>query len=36
MVARILCTAAALALSASGFFANPVLADPISPFGILP
>ena len=36
MVARILCTAAALALSAFGFFGNPVLlADPLSPFGIL-
>ena len=35
MVARILCTVAALALSGFGFFGNPVLADPISPFGIL-
>jgi hypothetical protein len=35
MAARILCTAAALALSGFGFFGNPVLANPISPFGIL-
>jgi hypothetical protein len=35
MIARILCTAAALLLAGFGFFANPVLADPLSPFGIL-
>jgi hypothetical protein len=35
MVGRILCTGAALSLAAFGFFANPVLADPLSPFGIL-
>jgi hypothetical protein len=35
MIARILCTAAALSLAGFGFFANPVLADPLSPFGIL-
>ena len=35
MIARILCTGAALLLSAFGFFANPVLADPLSAFGIL-
>jgi hypothetical protein len=35
MVARILCTAAALLLAAVGFFGNPALADPLSSFGIL-
>jgi len=35
MVARILCTGAALLLSAFGFFVNPVLSDPLSPFGIV-
>jgi hypothetical protein len=35
MIARILCTAAALSLAGFGFFADPVLADPLSPFGIL-
>jgi hypothetical protein len=35
MVARIVCTAAALLLSAFGFFDNPVTASPLSPFGIL-
>lgn len=35
MVARILCTAAALALAGFGFFDNPVSANPLSPFGIL-
>jgi len=35
MIARLLCTAAALSLAGFGFFANPVLANPLSPFGIL-
>ena len=35
MLARILCTAAALGLSGFGFFDNPVLPNPLSPFGIL-
>jgi len=35
MVARLLCTVAALGLSGLGFFADPNLADPLSPFGIL-
>ena len=35
MAARILCTAAALLLAAFGFFANPVTANPLSPFGIV-
>ena len=35
MIARILCTAAALSLAGFGFFANPVLANPLSPFGML-
>ena len=35
MVARILCTAAALLLSGFGFFGNPVMANPLSPFGIM-
>jgi hypothetical protein len=35
MIARILCTAAALALAGFGFFGNPVLANPFSPFGIV-
>jgi hypothetical protein len=35
MIARILCTVAALALSGFGFFENPVTADPLSLFGIL-
>ena len=35
MVARILCTAAALALSGLGFFANPVSSDPLDLFGLL-
>ena len=35
MVARILCTAAALLLALFGFFANPVIAHPLAPFGIL-
>jgi hypothetical protein len=35
MVARFLCTGAALGLSGFGFFDNPILADPVSPFGIL-
>ncbi|HXP06346.1 MAG TPA: hypothetical protein VN808_19695 [Stellaceae bacterium] len=35
MAARILCTAAALALSAFGFLGNPVIANPLSPFGIV-
>ncbi len=35
MAARIFCTAAALALSAFGFFGNPVAANPLSPFGIV-
>ena len=35
MAARVFFTAAALLLSAFGFFANPVFADPLSPFGIV-
>jgi hypothetical protein len=35
MVARIFCTGTALLLAAFGFFGNPVLADPLSPFGIM-
>jgi hypothetical protein len=35
MIARILCTVAALSLAGFGFFANPVLANPLSPFGVL-
>jgi hypothetical protein len=35
MIARILCTSAALLLAAFGFFANPVMANPLSPFGIM-
>lgn len=35
MLARILCSGASLGLSAFGFFANPVSADPLSPFGIM-
>jgi len=35
MIARIFCTGAALALAGFGFFANPVSADPLSPFGIM-
>jgi hypothetical protein len=35
MIARILCTAAALALSGFGFFGNPISANPLSPFGVL-
>jgi len=35
MLARILCTGAALLLSALGFFANPVMSEPLSPFGIM-
>jgi hypothetical protein len=35
MIARILCTGAALGLSGFGFFDNPVSANPLSPFGIL-
>jgi hypothetical protein len=35
MAARILCTAASLLLSGFGFFANPVFANPLSPFGIM-
>ena len=35
MVARLFCTAAALGLSGLGFFAEPGLADPLSPFGLL-
>jgi len=35
MIARLLCTGAALGLSAFGFFGNPVVANPLSPFGIL-
>lgn len=35
MVIRILCTGAALGLSTLGFFANSVLANPLSPFGIV-
>jgi hypothetical protein len=35
MIARLLCTCATLSLSAFGFFGNPVLANPLSPFGIM-
>ena len=35
MIARILCTGAALALSGFGFFGDAMLANPLSPFGIL-
>ena len=35
MIARIICTGGALALSGFGFFANPVSANPLSAFGIL-
>jgi hypothetical protein len=35
MAGRILCTAAALALAALGFFGSPVSSDPLSLFGIL-
>jgi hypothetical protein len=35
MIARILCTVAALLLSGLGFFANPVSGDPLNLFGIL-
>ncbi|MFZ2007459.1 MAG: hypothetical protein WB697_19620 [Stellaceae bacterium] len=35
MIARILCTGAALGLSGFGFFGNPVLVNPLSPFGML-
>ena len=35
MLARLLCTATALGLSAFGFFASPGIANPLSPFGIL-
>jgi hypothetical protein len=35
MAARIFCTGVALLLAAIGFFANPVMATPLSPFGIL-
>ena len=35
MIARIFCTAAALLLAVFGFFTNPVVADPLSPFGIV-
>jgi hypothetical protein len=35
MLARCLCTGAALVLAGFGFFANPVSANPLSPFGIM-
>lgn len=35
MIARFICTGAALALCGFGFFANPVSTNPLSPFGIL-
>jgi len=35
MTARVVSTAVALLLAALGFFANPELADPLSPFGIV-
>jgi hypothetical protein len=35
MIARMLCTASALALAGFGFFGNPALANPFSPFGIV-
>ena len=35
MIAKILATGAALLLAGFGFFANPVMANPFSPFGIV-
>jgi hypothetical protein len=35
MILRILCTGAALLLAGFGFFGNPVMANPLSPFGIV-
>ncbi len=35
MAARILCTGAALLLAAFGFFGNPIVANPLNPFGIV-
>jgi len=35
MIARICCTAAALGLAGLGFFDNPGVANPLSPFGIV-
>lgn len=35
MIARILATSAALLLAGFGFFANPIAANPLSPFGIV-
>ena len=35
MVVKVCCTVVALLLSGLGFFANPALADPLSPFGIV-
>ena len=35
MVARIFCTGAALLLAMIGFFGNPMMQTPLSPFGIL-
>jgi hypothetical protein len=35
MIARILCKTAALLLAGFGFFANPLTANPFSPFGIV-
>jgi len=35
MVGRVLCTGAALALAALGFFGNSVTSEPLNPFGLL-
>ena len=35
MIARVVCTAGALGLAGFGFFANPLAANPLSPFGIV-
>ena len=35
MIVRIACTVAVLLLSGLGFFSNPALANPLSPFGIV-
>ncbi|HWB50678.1 MAG TPA: hypothetical protein VG651_16335 [Stellaceae bacterium] len=35
MIARVLCTAAALGLAGFGFFGNPVTANPLSALGIV-
>ena len=35
MIARFLATGAALLLAGFGFFINPIIANPLSPFGIV-